>query len=1036
MTGRSSPPPLADANERTRFESELNQNFCVSASAGAGKTTAIVRRIAALILAGENSPDDPAPRLVVVTYTRAAAAELRFRARAELQRDHTISPELLARRLRRLNSAFFGTLHSFTLALLRRHGGALGLPADAELLEEAKASELWNQFTSDEKFLPSALSNPWIQASLRHASLDDVFALARSLSAAEASDLFPKNLAPPESSPLDPQAIDAITKFTPSRRSEKNATNNRQILLHFISSYQANEPFVPIPKIENGGKDIIELANQLLQPVRCQHAECLARAAAVVAEAFLSYRIAQGQMTYDDMIYWGRRLADDPTTLDEMRARQFIILLDEAQDTEPDMFDLLLELARPPNSRVGTWPDQPDAPPPEPGRFCFVGDDQQTIYGDARHLQHYQHLVETFRAGQGGEALEFSVTMRLSQACVEAVNRVFNGRPVHLPAAANSPTFRTLQARPQAPPGKTTHLWVLTSGQENLSHDERLRQEAIRTGLWLKQQGLAKLGVDRWSSVAVLAARNEWLDHISRGLVEAGLPVEQLASKQPRKDLPGFSWPLALLRVLVRPDDSFELIGVLREVFVISDRVLAQAQLDHPGCLQLNDRPPRQLSQPLAEALNQLFTLREQITAAGTYLPVAQALEKVRSSLLLDARLQVASFDLAPLAWLADQAAIAEASGQPLTKWVDQMHAASHQPLPLAPQGDAIHLLNCHKAKGLEWDVVALVGLARKLGRGSEKYPRIERTKLGLQIALQKEDLETLDQKEEEHAAENARLLYVAMTRAKKHLVLADAGPIWGKGQPFLTDTSPDSMFHQLGIARTDPILVQGPPAEPEPESPSPSPSAPAAQPLTAPPPPTRLRPSSLSHPEPAHRQPEDDREVPEFEQSIGGVDYGNWWHQTMQNFPWKDTQKAQQSYAEDALHQADALGFGPRARTELNQLFQADFWKSWAEPRCTVLTEVPFLHPAHPNQWLDGVIDCLVTRPEIGHYLVLDWKTDRPLPQETPAALATRLTATYGPQLHAYRSALLSLPGATHCQLALYSTSFGMLIHVEPSPP
>ncbi|MDR2463955.1 MAG: UvrD-helicase domain-containing protein, partial [Verrucomicrobiales bacterium] len=72
----------ADQRDRERFVSELGANFCVSASAGAGKTTAIVRRI--VELARRGNADGELGRLVVVTYTVSAAEELRVRAREEI----------------------------------------------------------------------------------------------------------------------------------------------------------------------------------------------------------------------------------------------------------------------------------------------------------------------------------------------------------------------------------------------------------------------------------------------------------------------------------------------------------------------------------------------------------------------------------------------------------------------------------------------------------------------------------------------------------------------------------------------------------------------------------------------------------------------------------------------------------------------------------------------------------------------------------------------------------------------------------------
>ena len=63
--------PLQDQPARDRFITELGQNFCVSAGAGVGKTSAIVDRVAQLALRELSS----LARLVVVTYTKAAAEE-------------------------------------------------------------------------------------------------------------------------------------------------------------------------------------------------------------------------------------------------------------------------------------------------------------------------------------------------------------------------------------------------------------------------------------------------------------------------------------------------------------------------------------------------------------------------------------------------------------------------------------------------------------------------------------------------------------------------------------------------------------------------------------------------------------------------------------------------------------------------------------------------------------------------------------------------------------------------------------------------
>lgn len=1021
-------PMLKDAADRDRFTKELDKNFCVSASAGAGKTTAIVRRIAALVRGTGDGEDDPVARLAVVTYTRAAAAELRMRARQELQLRNKAGSEELARQLRRLNRAFFGTLHSFTLELIRRHGGKLGLPAEAELLEESQVPMLWEQFLSDEKAVARSLGNPWFKAARRHATFADVAELAARLSAAQADELL-RNMG--KRVPPVPD-FQAVRDFQPRGRGAENDQINQGRLQRFADGWNNGAEYLPIPKVTQGSREFKALAELVLKPIREDHRACLGGAAAHLAKGFLDYRMARGRMTYEDMIYWGRRLAADPEILEEMRAQGWRVLLDEAQDTEPDMFDLLLEITRPAGSVVGEWPEMEKSPPPEPGRFCFVGDDQQTIYGDARNLTHYQKLVQAFATGHGGEALNFSVTMRLSRSGIEVVNEVFRDRLIH-PAPRDSSEagitakFRPLDAKPKAGPGQVTRLvltpWPQTGDRQGES-DRRMQEEARQVARWLRKQGLSGLRIKGWDQVAVLAPRNDWLDAIGAAFAQWKVPTEKLSSRQPRRDFPGFSWPLAVLRVVLWPDDLFEILGVLREVFAVSDRTLALAHQKQPGGLRLDREGTKTGEEGLDKALSQLQELRRLVMNPDQPLAPAQALDLVREKLTLEDRLSAAGFDRGPLEWLAHLAAAAEAEGTSLGTWLEEMRAGADQPLPLAPSGQAVQLLTCHKAKGLEWKVVVVMGLGRKFSRRTEQYPRVERGPSGLQVILQKEDRVGEEETKAADQAENGRLLYVAMTRARRHLILPDPGEVYGTGQPFLPPAERGTFASCL--EKVEVVHLPGDEeALPEPEHVGVEGSLEEPEPLVAPAPVQRVRPSSLGHGEAAEK----DREEPEFEQAVGGVDYGNWWHETMQYFPWKGGADVQAEYRDAALGRARELGLGSRAEEELGIWARSDFWRPWTEPGRVVLTEVPFLDPASREAWLDGVMDCVVTGPKPGQMLVVDWKTDRPAKGESEEPLAARLKETYGPQLQAYQQALLRLPGMTSCDLVLYSTATGLWI-------
>ena len=168
----------SDQAARDRFTREWDTNFAVVANAGSGKTTAIARRLAALALSREGAQS--LRRTAVVTYTNKAAEQIRQSARRALLGELSQAGGSDLGALARLEQAFFGTIHSFCIVLARRHGSALGLHLNPKLIEEEDDAP-WEDFIDRDPMQFSSLSAGQVGAFLRHASLDDVFDLARRL---------------------------------------------------------------------------------------------------------------------------------------------------------------------------------------------------------------------------------------------------------------------------------------------------------------------------------------------------------------------------------------------------------------------------------------------------------------------------------------------------------------------------------------------------------------------------------------------------------------------------------------------------------------------------------------------------------------------------------------------------------------------------------------------------------------------------------------------------------------------------------------
>ena len=117
-------------------------SLLVSAAAGSGKTRVLTERLMAYVT-DKDEPKD-IDSFLIITYTRAAAAELKGRILQELAQRCAEDPQ--NRRLRRQSTlcykAQIGTIHSFCTALLRENSHLIGLAPDFRVGDEDKCAEL------------------------------------------------------------------------------------------------------------------------------------------------------------------------------------------------------------------------------------------------------------------------------------------------------------------------------------------------------------------------------------------------------------------------------------------------------------------------------------------------------------------------------------------------------------------------------------------------------------------------------------------------------------------------------------------------------------------------------------------------------------------------------------------------------------------------------------------------------------------------------------------------------------------------------
>lgn len=117
-------------------------DILVAAGAGAGKTAVLVERVIQGLLSDEAALD--IERLLVVTFTEAAAAEMRQRIRKALEDKLRLEPQnaRLQHQLARLPLASISTIHAFCSQQLRRYFYYLGLDPEFRIMDEAEANLL------------------------------------------------------------------------------------------------------------------------------------------------------------------------------------------------------------------------------------------------------------------------------------------------------------------------------------------------------------------------------------------------------------------------------------------------------------------------------------------------------------------------------------------------------------------------------------------------------------------------------------------------------------------------------------------------------------------------------------------------------------------------------------------------------------------------------------------------------------------------------------------------------------------------------
>ena len=803
---------MSDARVRDLAVTEVDRNVAVLAGAGTGKTSLLVERVLHLVL----DRDGDLGRIAAMTFTEAAAAEMRGRleraltfvatrqatgdptgdvARA-LERSARLGtlPELLptraARALRGLATATIATIHGYCLRLLERHpveaGVAPAIAVDDGSVGPAQRRGLWRRELS--RLATGPDTGARLERLLAVVSVEDLERIFEALLGAGA----PRDGCPwPDPERARARVWERARPLVLELREEARARGFKKGVSWLDAAARwepSRPPLGPVPgsssvKLSPDLREVARLMEVLAAPHEATLRDSveLLRGGAARARAEMD---RSGRLGFDDMLVRARDLLRDRPDVRRLEGNRYdALLVDEFQDTDPLQYEILFFIAE------GSGPAAGDAWTLKlrPGKLFLVGDPKQSIYrfrgADITSCARALDLVQA----QGGLELGLADSQRSPPAVLEPLDRLLGGFVgpqsgcERLLAAA--PAYAALRSARRAGDavhgeGPRVEVWTVSG---SAAERRALEADAIAAAV---VENVRVRGVAPGCHAILLRAFTD-AGLYARALAERGVPAVQdgglgLCSRPEVREL------AALLRAVSEPRDQVALLAVLRSTFgAVTDREIL-AYRAAGGAMRIGAEPAVAGHERVVEVIGRIAEL----SRAVVDLPVGAAVRRVAAAARL-LEIHAAAGDgaqrVANLKRIVALAAEREADRVPLHELAadlvgrDGILAREGEPSLADPGIDAVALVTIHGAKGREFDVVFVADMARS-ERGGDRSASPGMAgdldpEIGMALALPsgivsaRAALETLW--ETVHGpAENRRLLYVAVTRARERLVL------------------------------------------------------------------------------------------------------------------------------------------------------------------------------------------------------------------------------------------------------------------------
>lgn len=835
------------------------RDVLLEAGAGTGKTGVMVDRYCRLVCDSGLAPDS----ILAFTFTDKAAAELRQRIRAELSRRAERGSERAAAALAGIGGAWITTIHGFCNRVLAAHPVAAGVDPNFRVLDTPEAGRAAREAFDDAVVEFLAGTDPAREETVAAYDLEGL----RGTVAAVHDELRSRGVADPRlPTPPQPDPEAALARAAAAadeclaQLREKNGERSeadRRLLERALALLTA-------PGAEPSLEDLLGLATRSRAKALAPYREALEAAIARVAEAgeggtvyghlaellelfsarFEAAKERRAGIDFEDLQILAARLLERAEIGEHYRSRFRQILVDEFQDTNRLQLRLI-EALRGPKSEL-----------------VVVGDELQSIYG-FRHadLEVFRRRREEIDRRADAELMRLSGNFRSRPEVVGAVN-LFGETllgDAYAPLRVGEGSLRTREATGSRPAEPAVELlltardgWDAAGIELEPAIDGSTPLNCLAEARFVaaRLRELADAGVPRGEMVVLLRAFTH-LDAYEDSLERAGLRPYVVGgrgywSQQQVADV------CALLAVVANPLDDHALFGALaspacavapdtlwllrraagkrRHVWPAVERAAGgEAELAEPERLEGIPAAEREL---LARFVATIASLRER--APRLALPA-----------LVEAVVTETGYDLAVLSRPAGESRFAnvrkmarlaaefeQREGRDLRGLLDFLAAraegeAEAQAATAAEGHDGVRIMTVHNAKGLEFGVVAVPDLSRRLLNGSRApllaIGREEEPRVGLRLLrLGRPKIDLYDygapteESAEREVEEELRLFHVAVTRARRHLIVSGVvNPKEGretKGRPVV-----ERLVEAFGLPRDEDAAVPVAPPQPRP---------------------------------------------------------------------------------------------------------------------------------------------------------------------------------------------------------------------------